>query len=69
MPSTNAVIAHYSLGAALSCDALRWKTCSWKGDTGSLLPALLGCFGKSRGVCRLGVVVGKEYFKRDLCSL
>lgn len=41
--SSDAVIAQYGLGAALSCDALGWKEASsWEGDAQPLLLALWG---------------------------
>lgn len=71
VPSSDAIIAQYGLGAALSCDALtQMGACSWKGDAWSLLHVRWGCAGRDRGVSRPGggSWLDKECFKRGWCS-
>lgn len=71
VPSSDAVIAQYGLGAALSCDALtQMEACSWKGDVWSLLHVRWGCTGRDRGVSHPGggSWLDKECFKRGWCS-
>lgn len=70
MPSSDAVIVHYSLGAALSCDALRWKHAVGIETLGRCFLHCRAVLGEIEESAILGVVVvWARNIKRDLCGL